>query len=55
MKTLFVLIVLVCGIAMTTEPALASCSITTVYLPDGSVRFVQTCCYNGGNCIQTWM
>lgn len=27
----------------------ADCTMHTIILPDGSVRFVQTCCY-GGQC-----
>jgi hypothetical protein len=54
MIRLILAIAVVWGLVLVNEPALASCTMTTVYLPDGSVRFVQTCCYNG-HCTQTWM
>ena len=54
MKTLIICVAVVIGLVATVEPALANCTTHTVILPDGSVRFVQVCCYNG-HCTQTWM
>lgn len=49
MKTLIVLIAVLWSVVLVSEPALAQCTTQTVYLPDGSVRFCQTCCF-GTNC-----
>ena len=55
MNTMIVLVAIVWGLVVMVEPAVAGCTMTTVILPDGSARFVQTCCYGNGQCIQTWM
>ena len=55
MKTMIVLVAILWTVVLCAEPALANCTMTTVYLPDGNVRFVQTCCYGNGPCTQTWM
>lgn len=48
-----ILIATIWLIVWLTEPALASCSTNTVFLPDGSVRFCTTCCDSGGYCTTT--
>ena len=49
MKALIMAVAIVWGLVLTAEPALAQCTSQTVFLPDGSVRFCQTCCL-GGSC-----
>ncbi len=52
MKTLIVLVVMVWGLAVMAEPALASCTTHTIFTPDGRTVICQVCCY-GGNCTTT--
>lgn len=49
MKTLIAVVAMSWLLIWCAEPALAQCTTQTVFLPDGSVRFCQTCCY-GANC-----
>jgi hypothetical protein len=51
MSKLILAVAILWGIVLVSEPALANCTFTTVYMPDGRVLTCQTCCY-GGNCTQ---
>lgn len=48
MKTL--LLALTWGLLIAVEPALASCTQSTVMLPDGRMMFCMTCCTAPGQC-----
>ena len=52
MKLFIVVVAILWGFVLTTEPALASCNYTSVYTPDGRVMTCMQCCY-GGNCTVT--
>lgn len=52
MKTLIVLVVMVWGLAVMAEPALAQCWTETTFLPDGRTVFCQVC-NNGGQITRT--
>ena len=47
MKTLIVLVAVLWGILAAVEPALAQCSTSTVFLPDGRVMMCTTCTHSG--------
>jgi hypothetical protein len=52
MKAILLCIAIVWGLVSLTEPALASCTTNTVFLPDGRAVICTSCCVSG-NCTTT--
>ncbi len=52
MKALIMTVTLGWLLVWCAEPALASCTTQTIFLPDGRTMVCSTCCYNG-NCNTT--
>lgn len=49
MKVLICVLAIAWGLILTSEPALASCSYSTVII-DGQTRICTTCCYGASGC-----